>query len=202
MTVLLAVEGETDIEVARKLVESVGLVAEHYVTGHGKHSLDLRIPELNRTGEHLNWLILRDLDKDESCAPALVDRVLKNQALARRVCVRIAERAVESWLLADRDAFATRFRLRQKGILPERPDEIDNPKDFLVKICRQSHDRHVRKAMVPHVGSNQRVGPNYEDMIADFVRDCWLPKRAAKRSPSLERALRRIHAMKAEGRWS
>ena len=63
----LAVEGDTDVPVAERLIALVGLQPHAVVTGPGAPNLDPRIPEFNRSGEHVNWLILRDLDHDAPC---------------------------------------------------------------------------------------------------------------------------------------
>lgn len=70
----LAVEGDTDVPVAERLIGLVGLAPHAVVTGPGAPNLDPRIPESNRSGEHLNWLILRDLDHDASCPAEFLPR--------------------------------------------------------------------------------------------------------------------------------
>lgn len=77
MTVVYyAVEGETDVPIAEKLIRLVGPAPIPIRAAGGKSKLDTRIPELNRSGTALNWLILRDLDHDSPCASALIDRIL------------------------------------------------------------------------------------------------------------------------------
>ena len=69
MTVVYyAVEGETDIPVAERLIRLAGLAPRPTRVAGGKSQLDARIPALNRSGVALNWLILRDLDHDAPCA--------------------------------------------------------------------------------------------------------------------------------------
>ena len=53
--------------VYEKLTRLVGFDPCPTRVAGGKPKLDPRIPELNRSGAALNWLILRDLDHD---APA------------------------------------------------------------------------------------------------------------------------------------
>ena len=104
--VYYAVEGDTDAPVAERLIRLVGFEPHPIRVAGGKPKLDPRIPELNRSGAALNWLILRDLDQDASCASELIDRLLKGREVAPRVNLRIPVRAMESWLLADREGFA------------------------------------------------------------------------------------------------
>lgn len=199
--VRLAVEGVTDVAVARRLVELAGFACEERARREGKNRLDRKIPELNRSGKAINWLVLRDLDHDESCAPNLVRKVLKGQAMASRVSVRIAVRGVESWLLADHVGFSRHFSVRQTA-LPPHPDQLDNPKRELMRICGASRERDVRTSMMPRQAGGHRAGPGYANAIIGFASHHWEPERAARRSPSLNRALKNVRAMKAEGRWS
>lgn len=196
--VMLAVEGETDIAVAQKMLEPSGLCGLRMLAGKGKDYLDGRIPGLNKTGG--SWLILRDLDRDGPCAPDLRRRLLKNESMARKVNVRIAVRAIESWLLADHEGFAQEFAV-SGGRLPKHPDRLDDPKGELVRICRGTRKPRIREAMVPRDGSRRKVGPGYGNSIIRFSRNRWQPARAASRSPSLRRALESIRAMKAGNRW-
>ena len=110
MTVVYyAVEGETDIPVAERLIRLVGLYPRATRVAGGKSHLDARIPALNRSGRALNWLILRDLDRDAPCASELIDDLLHGRGLAPRVSLRIPVRAMESWMLADREGFTGEF---------------------------------------------------------------------------------------------
>ena len=60
--------------VYEKLIRLVGFDPRPTRVAGGKPKLDPRIPELNRSGAALNWLILRDLDHDAPCASELIDR--------------------------------------------------------------------------------------------------------------------------------
>ena len=198
--VYFAVEGETDVPVAEHLIRLVGLYPRATRVAGGKSQLDARIPALNRSGGALNWLILRDLDRDAPCASALIDVLLHGRGLAPRLSLRIPVRAMESWILADREGFTGEFGVAAQR-LPDRPDELDDPKQHLIDVCRHSTRRTVRNAMVPRPGSGRRVGPEYASRIAAFARGTWDVERAAPRSPSLERALAGLRALVANGVW-
>ena len=59
--------------VYEKLIRLVGFDPRPTRVAGGKPKLDPRIPELNRSGAALNWLILRDPDHDAPCASELID---------------------------------------------------------------------------------------------------------------------------------
>lgn len=201
MTVVYyAVEGETDVPVAEKLIRLVGPAPIPMRAAGGKSKLDARIPELNRSGAALNWLILRDLDHDGPCASALIDRILDGRRLAPRVSLRIPVRAVESWILADVEGFAAEFGVTRQR-LPGRPDDLDDPKRHLIDVCRHSTQQAVRNAMVPRPGSGRKVGPEYVSRITLFVSRVWNADRAAQRSPSLARTVASLRRLVTNEIW-
>ncbi len=196
----LAVEGDTDVPVAERLIRLVGLTPQAITIGRGVRKLDARIPEFNRTGEHLNWLILRDLDHDACCAAELVSDLLGGRPLARRVALRVPVRAVESWLLADRDGFAREFGVARSHLTGD-PDALDDPKRHLIEVCRRSRRADVRIGMTPREDSGSRVGPEHRTRIAAFARGAWDPWRAAQASESLCRSLAALRRRVNDGSW-
>ena len=105
--------------------------------------------------------------------------------------LRIAVRMVESWLMADAESMADALRVNLRQI-PARPDLLQDPKRDLVNLARRSRRVEVRRALVPSERSGARVGPDYLKFMRDYVRLHWRPAVAAERSPSLDRALRRL----------
>lgn len=198
--VYYAVEGDTDAPVAEKLIRLVGLNPFPTRVAGGKPKLDPRIIELNRSGAALNWLIIRDLDHDAPCASKLVDRLLGGRQPAPRVSLRIPVRAMESWMLADRQGFSDEFGIAAQR-LPSKPDDLDDPKQHLIDLCRRHARRSIRNAMVPRSGSGRRVGPEYASRVAAFARLTWSPDRGARRSPSLRRALAHMRDFASRGVW-
>ena len=200
-TVHLAVEGRTDIPVAKRLVQLVGLRPQEAVVAGGKSRLDPRIPKLNRSGAHLNWLILRDLDHDSPCASQLVRNLLQYDAPVPRVALRVPVRAVESWILADVDGFVQEFFVSRHHV-PAAPDTLATPKQSLVACCRRSRRSEIRTAMAPRMGSGRRVGPEYTHRISSFAAGPWNPERAAERSPSLRRTIAALRRLVADRTWT
>lgn len=195
-----AVEGWTDIPVAKRLIRLVGRQPKQVFVAGGKSRLDPQVTKILRTSGRLDWLILRDLDDDAPCAAALVAHLTDGQSL-RRVHLRIAVRASESWLLADARAFAGEFSISIHD-LPSQPDELVNPKRSVVELCRRSRRAEIRDAMIPRSAGGRAVGPEYATRISAFAREKWDPERAASRSPSLSRTLSALRRTAAKGGWT
>lgn len=104
-------------------------------------------------------------------------------------------------MLADVVGFSEVFSVNRNR-LPERPDEAENAKLYLVNACRSSRRSDVRNAIPPRRGSGRAVGPEYVSRISAFARHHWNPERAAERSPSLARAIRALERLADEGIWS
>lgn len=191
---MVAVEGDTDIPFAEKLLADAGLGALRFLDCGGKDRLDRDAPAYNAAARGAPWFVLRDLDHDAACAPDF----LAGSGLEPNewMCFRIAVREIESWLLADHEAVASFFRVRASRIPPS-PDAEADPTEALVNLSRTSRRARVRKAMVPSRGGHAAVGPLYEATIIEFARDHWSVERASLRSPSLaaaRRALKRLGA--------
>ena len=198
--VYIAVEGETDAPVAERLVKHVGLDPVPAINARSATRLDQRIKELNRSGGALNWLVLRDLDA-MLCPPELIEKLMAGVPLAQRVCLRVPVREMESWLLADAEGFAAEFAVSPVR-LPVRPDDLTDPKRYVVDVCRRSRSGVVRKTVPPRAGSGRPVGPEYASRISDFARNSWDIERALTRSPSLARALSALRNRVALGVWT
>ena len=55
---------------------------------------------------------------------------------------------------------------------------------------RESSRRERREAIVPRPGRGRTEGPNYSDVLAEFVASDWDVEAAASVAPSLARAIR------------
>ena len=199
--VRLALEGETDVPIAGRILRLTGCEPFEPIVAHSKSRLDPMIPGLNRSAAGMNWLVLRDFDQDAPCPAALIHRLLDGRSLAARFSLRIAVRSAESWLLADIEAFAAEFAVPSNRV-PEHPDMLDDPKQSLVSACRHSKRREIVRAMTPRPRSGRRVGPEYRNRIVTFAETHWNPARAAARSPSLRRAIAAVARLRSEGSWS
>jgi hypothetical protein len=189
----LAVEGVADAAAGRTLLRSVGHDVDpaRLVVARGKSALDPRIPSLNQAARHLPWLVLRDADRDADDCPAALRASLLDQPQEAHLCLRLAVRSLEAWLLADPGAFSAHFRV-PKGRLPAEPELEIDAKRSLVRLCRASGSRAVRNGMTRP--ASDHPGPEYSAMLTEFAREAWRPLHAVEAAPSLSRAFADVAA--------
>ena len=71
-TMSAAVEGSLDEAVVRRLATFAGIDLKTVYGGRGKDYLTRELGGYNSLATEKNFLLLRDLDVDAACAPALV----------------------------------------------------------------------------------------------------------------------------------
>src|SRR5262249_40140468 len=150
----------------------------------------------NRAARRTCWLVLVDLDQDATCAPEALRTWMPSPAPG--MCLRIAVRAVESWILADHERLAS-FLAVSRGLIPRDPDRLGAPKRQLVDLARQSRSGDIREDLVPRPGSGRAVGAAYASRLIEFVGKSWRPRTAAQRSDSLRRCLQGIRVLAKSG---
>jgi len=180
--------------VATSLVRHVGAEPGSVFGGRGKAALCDGLPGFAAAARHQPWFVLIDLDDDATCAAAL--RATWLPEIPEHLCFRIAVRALESWLLADRTGLA-QFLGVSEARLPTDPDALPDPKGTLVGLARRARRRDIREGMVPRPGSGRRVGTVYTSQVATYVKECWSIPRATDRSESLARAVRCLERLAA-----
>lgn len=180
-----AVEGLIDETVVKFLISEAGAAVGRVYGKRGKPYLRTSLAGYNNAARFEPWILLVDLDQDSNCAPQFCKIWLT--APAPKLCFRVAVRAVESWLLADRESIA-RFLSVSQTRIPLTPDVESNPKQIMVEIAANSKRRSIREDMVPRSGSGRSVGPAYTSRLIEFVQSSlWRPAIAAERSDSLLR---------------
>jgi hypothetical protein len=137
--------------------------------------------------------ILTDLDTAE-CACSLIRSwfsIPKNDdvVLPPQCIFRVAVREVESWIIADHEAWASFIGIPATNFSTQ-PDQLEDPKRHLLNVIRRKGRKKIHREMLPQ-GAAQ-IGPRYNEILCNFVESSWEPERAAKRSPSLERALQSL----------
>jgi hypothetical protein len=192
-SVTLAVEGITDVPVIERILADTGVPSGPVYVANGKANLDRRLPGYNGAARFSRWIVLRDLNSDEPCAPGLVSRLLP--APSRGMRLHIAVHAVEAWLLADVEGLNRFFKI-PKALVPPDPERLEKPKTDLVNLSRYSRSRAVREAIVPAPGTTAAVGPGYTTMMAEFALLHWQPRIAAARSDSLARLIRHLDTLR------
>jgi hypothetical protein len=184
--VTVAVEGPADEAVARRVLGHMGHAADAVHICAGKGNLDRRLAGFNAAARHWYWLVLRDLDRDAECAPALVTSILAQRAEHMVFCVAV--RQAEAWMLGDREALAAFLGVSARRV-PMDPEVLDNPKHALVRLAETSRRRAIREDIVPRTGSTARVGPGYTGRAIEFTSTLWRPAVAARSCPSLRRCI-------------
>jgi hypothetical protein len=195
MGVTVAVEGAVDAAVAERIIASTGLHLGPVHGQRGKQWLDRQLLGYNQAARFGPWLVLRDLDRDASCAPELRRDLLT--APASLMQFRIAVRAVEAWLLADHKGVARFLRIPVSRV-PARPEDLLDPKTTMIELARNSRSRAIRDDMVPVSRTGSRVGPAYTARLIEFTMQAWHLETAAERSDSLSRCIGALSRLSSE----
>lgn len=202
MEIAAAVEGETDLAALRRILRDHGIeIPEKYAqVKRGKHQLDLKIHAYNDAARIRPWIVLRDLDNEAGgCAALLRQRLMDGVVRTPAFCLRLAVNSLEAWLLADREAFSSFFSVSRR-LVPPSPEDLRNPKEELVNVCRRSRQRVVRERVAP--GSRTSgVGAEYATFIIEYCSMLWRPEVAAETCPSLRRLIRNVEQMRSDGSW-
>ena len=190
-----AVEGQGDEAVARRLISHVGAQIGGCHGLKGKSHLRGKIAGYNNAARYEPWLVLVDLDNDAGCAPSLREAWLPDPAPL--LCLRVAVREVEAWLMADAESLA-RYLSVSRGRIPRDPESLDDPKGTMATLARSSRRREIREGMAPRDGSGRPVGPAYTGKLIEYAETEWCPEIAARNSESLRRTLRCLHRVVAD----
>ncbi|HEX2905602.1 MAG TPA: hypothetical protein VHO69_01990 [Phototrophicaceae bacterium] len=184
----IVVEGPTDEYVVKSILRSVGWECG-YVRGlKGKAYLLSQLSKYNEAARSANWLVVLDLDQDAVCAPDFVRTILPNPAAG--MLLRIPVRAIDAWILADRDHFARFLNISVEN-LPTNPDLEPNPKVSLINLAKKCRNA-LREDIVPRPESGRKEGIGYTGRMLEFIRHPlypWRPEVAAENSDSLKRCL-------------
>lgn len=187
----LVVEGLTDEAVMRRVLKHVNITNVTLRANQGKAYLLNKLKSFNEAAQYANWLVIIDLDSDADCAPSYLRKILPDPASG--MMFRISVRAIESWIMADREQLARYLKISDTNI-PYDPDLEINPKQTLVNIVRSKcRNRAIIKDIVPRPNSGRSVGPGYSTRVLEFM-EFWRPDIAAQNSDSLRRC---IEALKA-----
>ncbi|HEY7213346.1 MAG TPA: hypothetical protein VIC28_01890, partial [Thermoanaerobaculia bacterium] len=189
----VAVEGDLDAAVVRRLITQAGLSMGPVYGRRGKDLLDKGLRGYNNAARHACWLVLRDLDHDAGCAPELVRSLMPEPSAYMRF--RVAVRQVEAWLLADRARVADLFQV-SLDVIPPNPETLDDAKWVMVQLARRSRNRRLREEIVPEANTSAKVGPGYTARMIEFATNLWRPQIAKLSTPSLASCLRSLERWK------
>jgi hypothetical protein len=188
VVITAAVEGDVDEAVVRKPIVLVGGLPGTIYGKLGKDRIRQRIAGYHNAAQHVPWLVLVDLDRDFDCAPPLCNDWLPSRG-GNHLCFRVAVRAVEAWLMGDAETLA-KFLGVARNKIAVNPEQLDDPKTVMVNLARNSRRKDLKADMTPRPESGRRVGPAYSSRLVEFVDSHWRPDVAAKRSSSLQRAMK------------
>ncbi|WP_152642120.1 hypothetical protein [Microbacterium azadirachtae] len=186
----IAVEGESDREVAKAVVRAAGHVVNKIVVAGGKTRLDPRIPNYNRAATQQPWVVFRD--SDAQCPVSL--RASLTAGITKwhpNFSLRIAHSMSEAWLLADPAAFSEFFSVPQNRI-PSDPESLLHAKRTVLDLCVRSRSRAVQRDMT---APGNATGPLYVARINEFASSTWRPIVASDLSNSLRRTIDRIREL-------
>jgi hypothetical protein len=187
----VVVEGRSDEEVARRLIQASGHEVAKVVVKGGKTRLDPLLAKYNRAAAHAPWVVLRDSDAE--CPKTLYARLTAGiGSLSSSFLLRIAHPMTEGWLLADSKGFADFFKIRESQI-PRYPESLTNAKHVVLALCASSRSRALRREMVVQ---GSKIGPLYTVRVNEFASTSWSIETAASRSDSLRRAIDRIGSIR------
>jgi hypothetical protein len=189
-----AVEGSLDEIALRRLLAEANLLIGKVYGKAGKDYLRNRIQDYNNAARFTPWVVLVDLDREADCAASLCRSWLLEPA--PKLMLRVAVRALEAWLLADKEAISDYFGVSQDRV-PITPDDEPDPKRSLIELARHSKQPRIREAMTP--SRDRRVGPLYSLLMTEFIERHWRPEIAAERSDSLRRCRLRLRELARSG---
>jgi len=193
MPIFAAVEGMTDAAVVERLFAHFRLPLGAIHQAGGKDNLRKKISGYNQTAAFYPWLVLVDLNQEAACAPLLCQQWLAKPS--KYMYFRVAVRAMEAWLLADRESLA-RFLSVPVQKVPTSPDSLENPKAVMIQLAGQSSSRQIRKEMVPTASGGRKEGPAYAARIVEFVTRYWDIEKAKQHSPSLQRCCNSLERLR------
>ena len=190
--VILVTEDLLSDAVSTQLLSHFGIDIVQNVIYEGKTYLQRKARGFNQTARAAcGVFMLTDLDSPNLCPPALIAAWLHSPRNPRFL-LRVAIMEVESWVMADRRAFAEFLSIPTHRI-PPNTDEIPNPKEFVVSLARRSRNHRLREALVPkQMTKTVKTGSGYNNLLREFVLTQWDIERAASVSPSLNRTLARL----------
>jgi hypothetical protein len=178
---LIVVEGALEVPASLRLLETAGIPTDGLTPlnkgGGGRFWQDA--PRYNQAAATIGPILgLADLESFPCPSGLILDHL--KFALHPHFVLRIAERMLESWLLAD--IALAKFLGVSSALLPRRPDAETNPKQTVINLARRSRSRSVRADLVPEEGSLGIVGKGYTPRMSEFIEQHWRPDDSLRRA--------------------
>lgn len=191
LRIALVAEDELSMAVMERVVLSSGrpFVIARRLMERGFGNIKRSVQKYRQASYVLPHVVLTDLDNAD--CPASLRRAWGAVGLPDAMLFRVAVRETESWLLGDRNGFAT-FASVPKNKMPARPEDLPDPKAALLGLARRSRRRRLALELLPPQGSAVSIGPLYNERLSAFARDLWDIDSAATICPSLQRTRERL----------
>ena len=191
---LILTEDELSEAVALKLLAEK-MVDRHTITCFGREGSGFLRRNLHKysaaAGNGRRVLMLTDLDQ-RACAPAMRAEWFVDRAIHPRLLFRVVVREIETWVMADRSAFAA-FLGIPPGRIERNIEGIQQPKEYLLQLATRGR-RDIRRDLLPVTSAIASKGMGYNHRLVAFVRGEWSAQRASESAPSLMRARQRLDA--------
>ncbi len=194
--VFIATEDVPSEQVARKLVEAANMCVALLFRRNGKTYLKEKFHNFVQMATREPVLLIVDFDRatsEKPCPSQLIENWLDGRAKPVELLARVAVHEIESWLLADEEAFLKFLGGNVK--IPTNCDELTDPKSFLLNAARKKK-RLEREGFFRIDQGRPRPGVEYNAMLSEWIAREWSPERASKKSPSLKRAIERLGDLK------
>jgi hypothetical protein len=194
---LVLTEGKLEVPAINRLFSEVGADVgglQPLIAGSNEQFWE-KARRFNRAAKSGIGVVVGLVDQENpaACAPMLLHEGLGENKVDSFV-LRVAERMLEDWLLADVEGFARFVGVARKVVEKEAGNTLIHPKVRIVNLARRSRTREIREDLVPELNSRGLVGRGYTLQMERFITEYWNPRRAASRNDSLERAITALEA--------
>jgi hypothetical protein len=194
----LAVEDSLSEHILRRVLADrqvhYEVAAVHQKRGFGY--LRSQTASFNNAAKAQPFLLLTDLDQ-VSCPAELIASWLGATIQHQRFLLRVAVRAVESWLLGDIANLRSFLGVRTQSRI-DAPEEERDPKQTLLSLAVAGRVRRIREAIVWRDENGRlRQGPAYNDTLAEFVGSRWDAAASRRSCQSLDRLCRALDRLES-----
>jgi hypothetical protein len=192
VSVALATEDELSEIVGERIIEHLGMSVDLKFGRRGNGYLRSNLDKFRELALRGPLLLLTDQD-NAPCPLALIENWSKGCELPKKMAFRVVSRQIESWIMADADAFSSFLGVKSSAI-PAAPDLLPDAKRSLLMLAKGAK-ADLRRGLLPRAGSTSKQGVGYNTHLGDFVRKRWRIEDAMSRSASLARCVRRVAQM-------
>ena len=195
-TALVYVEGPTDVPVISAIMSAAGWLDDEYkvISKNGGKELDKVLRAQAHKPSPIPRIFLRD--SDGNC-PVITRNSILPRGSVESVVLRICDTEIESWLLADSEAFARFFNIPLAKVeLPDGKNAKERMLRCVDRFGKRNCQEFVKKAMKDGKRDAYRFGARYRTILEQYVEQEWDAGRAALCSDSLNRALRRLRELR------